>query len=72
MIEGHTSSDGDNDSNLKLSKMRAEAVKVFLVNLGVNPDRLKTEGYGEDRPLKNNKTSEGRALNRRVQFRTEF
>ena len=72
IIEGHTSSDGQSESNLLLSKMRAAAVKDFLVKLGVNPDRLKTEGYGEDRPIADNETLEGRALNRRVQFRTEF
>ena len=72
IIEGHTSSDGQSESNLLLSKMRAAAVKDFLVKLGVNPDRLKTEGYGEERPIADNETLEGRALNRRVQFRTEF
>ena len=72
IIEGHTSSDGQSESNLLLSKMRAAAVKDFLVKLGVNPDRLKTEGYGEERPISDNETLEGRALNRRVQFRTEF
>ncbi len=72
IIEGHTSSDGQSESNLLLSKMRAASVKDFLVKLGVNPDRLKTEGYGEERPIADNETLEGRALNRRVQFRTEF
>ena len=72
VIEGHTSSDGQSDFNLKLSQMRAAAVKAFLVKLGVNPDRLKTEGYGEEKPLMDNETFEGRALNRRVQFRREF
>ena len=72
IIEGHTSSDGDANANLQLSQRRAAAVKVFLVNLGVNPDRLKTEGYGEERPIDDNQTLEGRAKNRRVQFRTEF
>ncbi len=72
VIEGHTSSDGEAEANLVLSQNRAAAVKAFLVNLGVNPDRLKTEGYGEERPFADNETQEGRALNRRVQFRTEF
>ena len=72
VIEGHTSSDGEAEANLALSQNRAAAVKAFLVNLGVNPDRLKTEGYGEERPIADNETQEGRALNRRVQFRTEF
>jgi OOP family OmpA-OmpF porin len=72
IIEGHTSSDGGAEANLELSQKRAAAVKAFLINLGINPDRLKTEGYGEDRPIADNETLEGRALNRRVQFRTEF
>ena len=72
IIEGHTSSDGETETNLNLSQNRASAVKAFLVNLGANPDRLKTEGYGEERPITDNDTPEGRALNRRVQFRTEF
>jgi outer membrane protein OmpA-like peptidoglycan-associated protein len=72
IIEGHTSSDGDADTNFALSELRAAAVKAFLVNLGVNPDRLKTEGYGEERPIADDTTLEGRAKNRRVQFRTEF
>ena len=72
VIEGHTSSDGDAEANQILSQMRADAVKAFLVNLGVNPNRLKTEGYGEERPMADDTTLEGRAQNRRVQFRTEF
>ena len=72
VIEGHTSSDGEAEANLVLSQNRAAAVKAFLVNLGVNPDRLKTEGYGEERPIDDNGTIQGRVLNRRVQFRTEF
>ena len=72
VIEGHTSSDGEAEVNLSLSQMRAAAVKAFLVGMGVNPDRLRTEGYGEERPISDNNTPEGRALNRRVQFRAEF
>ena len=72
VIEGHTSSDGETEANLELSQKRAAAVKAFLVNLGVNPDRLKTEGYGEEKPITDNESAEGRAQNRRVQFRTEF
>ena len=72
IIEGHTSSDGDEKANLILSKNRAEAVRDYLISIGVNPDRLKTEGYGEDRPLTDNETIEGRLTNRRVQFRAEF
>ena len=72
VIEGHTSSEGEAEVNLSLSQMRAAAVKEFLIGMGVNPDRLRTEGYGEERPMSDNETIEGRALNRRVQFRAEF
>ena len=72
IIEGHTSSDGDDEKNLILSKERAKAVKEYLIGIGVDPDRLKTEGYGEEKPLSDNDTMEGRILNRRVQFRAEF
>ena len=72
IIEGHTSSDGDANFNLELSQKRAEAVKSYLVKLGADPNRLKTEGYGESRPIQDNRTMQGRGLNRRVQFRTEF
>ena len=72
IIEGHTSSDGEEDDNLELSKRRADAVRDYLISVGVNPDRLKTEGYGEERPLSDNDTMEGRLTNRRVQFRAEF
>ena len=72
IIEGHTSSDGETGANLELSQKRAAAVKAFLVNLGTNPERLITEGYGEERPVADNDTQQGRAQNRRVQFRTEF
>ena len=57
---------------LYVDKNRAEAVRDYLISIGVNPDRLKTEGYGEERPLTDNDTIEGRLTNRRVQFRAEF
>ena len=58
--------------DLGVDKNRAEAVRDYLISIGVNQDRLKTEGYGEDRPLTDNDTIEGRLTNRRVQFRAEF
>lgn len=67
-IDGHTDSDGDDASNLKLSEQRAEAVKKVLVSLGVDGSRLKTKGYGESKPSSNNNTPEGKADNRRVEF----
>ncbi|MCC6720709.1 MAG: OmpA family protein [Bacteroidia bacterium] len=67
-IGGHTDSDGDDASNLKLSEQRAEAVRKLLVSLGVDGSRLKSKGYGESKPSSSNDTSEGKADNRRVEF----
>jgi OOP family OmpA-OmpF porin len=66
VIEGHTCSIGTEQYNLGLSQRRAESVKKFLVNSGIEPARLKTVGYGESRPIADNKTKEGRQRNRRV------
>lgn len=67
-IEGHTDSDGDDASNLQLSKDRAEAVKKTLIDLGIDGARLTTNGFGEAKPLNNNQTPEDKANNRRVEF----
>jgi len=72
VIEGYTSSDGDAVQNFNLSHKRANAVKAFLIQMGVNPERLRAEGFGEERPVFDNETLEGRVQNRRVQFRAEF
>lgn len=63
---GHTDSVGTEGYNQKLSMRRANAVKAFLVSKGVPADRVFTEGKGESKPVASNKTSEGRAQNRRV------
>jgi outer membrane protein OmpA-like peptidoglycan-associated protein len=68
-VIGHTSSDGDDKANLELSKKRAEAVKELLVTeFGLDADRLESEGKGETQPAGDNKTKEGKVLNRRVEF----
>ena len=67
-IEGHTDSDGSEAYNLKLSQSRASAVMTYLVEQGVQADRLEAVGFGESRPLDTNRTSEGKAANRRVEF----
>ena len=67
-IGGHTDTDGDDASNLKLSDARANAVKTQLVSMGIDATRLSTKGYGETMPIGDNKTFEGKAQNRRVEF----
>lgn len=68
-VIGHTSDDGDDQSNLQLSKKRAAAVKEILVTeFGIDASRIETDGLGETQPVADNKTSEGKAQNRRVEF----
>lgn len=68
-IVGHTDADGSDESNLKLSKDRAESVKDALVSVyGVSTDRLISEGKGESEPVGDNNTPDGKAQNRRVEF----
>ena len=68
-IIGHTDADGASDVNLKLSKVRAAAVKDALVSIyKISGDRLSTEGKGESDPVGDNNTTEGKAQNRRVEF----
>jgi outer membrane protein OmpA-like peptidoglycan-associated protein len=68
LIEGHTDSDGSNEYNLELSRLRAEAVRSVLVAGGVPPNRIETQGYGETRPIASNSSSTGKAQNRRVEI----
>ncbi len=65
---GHTDSVGSDAYNQKLSVRRSEAVKAYLVSKGVEKNRVYTEGKGEKQPVADNKTSEGRAKNRRVEI----
>lgn len=67
-IVGHTDNSGSNALNLKLSKARAEAVKKYLVDKGINSTRIETNGFGEDKPIAPNTTPAGREKNRRVEF----
>lgn len=70
MIEGHTDSDGSDESNVDLSKRRAEAVKNALVEVyDINAMRLTTAGKGESEPVGDNGTVDGKAQNRRVVFK---
>lgn len=68
LIEGHTDSTGANAYNLTLSKNRAQSVTNFLIQHGIDPDRLTTKWYGETQPKYDNSTVEGRSKNRRVEL----
>lgn len=67
-IEGHTDSTGSEAYNLELSRKRAQAVRTYLTEQGIEGRRLQSEGHGESRPEASNATREGRAQNRRVEF----
>jgi OOP family OmpA-OmpF porin len=68
VVGGYTDSVGDASANLKLSRARANSVKVFLVKRGVKPARLIVRGYGETKPIATNNTEAGRSKNRRIEF----
>jgi outer membrane protein OmpA-like peptidoglycan-associated protein len=68
-IEGHTDSTGPDAYNRDLSDRRAKSVKQYLIeHFQIDPDRLMTEGYGENEPISSNDTREGRQKNRRAEF----
>jgi len=68
-VGGHTSSEGSDAYNQKLSERRAASVESYLVEHGVVADRLTSKGYGESMPIADNNTQEGRELNRRVELK---
>jgi len=67
-IQGHTDSTGSDEHNLELSRRRADTVKAYLLLYDIAGDRLTTAGFGETKPVGDNETEEGRALNRRVEL----
>jgi len=67
-ISGHTDSTGSRALNMKLSRLRAESVRRYLINQGIEDYRLRAIGLGPDHPVTTNKTKEGRAKNRRIEF----
>ncbi|NNC82271.1 MAG: OmpA family protein, partial [Flavobacteriales bacterium] len=68
-IAGHTDDQGSDEYNLSLSQRRVESVVGYLVDAGIDSDRFKARGYGENIPIADNSSEDGRALNRRVEFR---
>lgn len=67
-IQGHTDDIGDDTKNMELSERRAKGVKDYLVSLGINNTRLKSQGFGETQPRVTNDSAENRAKNRRTDF----
>lgn len=67
-VEGHTDATGSAPVNQKLSEARAEAVVARLVEMGIDRSRLSARGFGQNTPIADNSTDEGRAKNRRVEF----
>ena len=71
-ISGHTDSTGNAKKNLELSIKRAKNVGTFLTEVGrIEAERISTEGFGDTKPVANNKTVEGRSLNRRIEVYIE-
>lgn len=68
-IGGYTDNTGDAAANLKLSQSRADNVRAELIQLGVAPDRLEAQGYGEEHPVADNNTEDGKQKNRRISMR---
>ena len=71
-VQGHTDNVCKRDYNIDLSERRAQAVRTYLIGKGVPATRLSAHGYGTDVPIADNKTKEGRAKNRRVEFNITF
>ena len=69
LIEGHTDSVGSDSYNMILSDKRAKAVRAYLIEQGIAPDRVEAIGFGETKPISSNNTATGREKNRRVEFR---
>ncbi|WP_196893468.1 OmpA family protein [Aureivirga marina] len=69
VIEGHTDNTGSNEHNQKLSMNRAKAVTEYLIKMGIEAKRIEYNGYGSTQPVSENKTVEGRKLNRRVTYK---
>jgi OOP family OmpA-OmpF porin len=67
-IAGHTDNKGDDDYNLRLSYERAAAARTYMVSKGIPAERIESRGYGETKPIADNKTAAGQAQNRRVDF----
>jgi len=68
-IQGHTDNLGNDKTNLRLSQLRADEVKMYFVRKGIDISRLRSVGYGEEFPVADNHSADGREMNRRVELR---
>ena len=68
-VSGHTDDRGKPEHNLELSRRRAESVKQYLVEEGIDPARITTRGAGPSEPIADNGNKRGRAKNRRIEFK---
>ena len=68
-IAGHTDNVGSPESNVKLSEERANAVRNYLIQKGIQPTRVTTKGYGDTQPVEDNSTEAGKQKNRRTEVR---
>jgi OmpA-OmpF porin, OOP family len=68
LVKGHTSSEGGDDYNMKLSETRSFSVKQYLISQGIVSERIASKGFGETQPVATNDTEDGRQRNRRVEF----
>lgn len=71
VLNGNSSAEGTDEHNMSLSVERANAVKTYLINTGVDGSNLTVKGWGESKPIESNKTEEGRVLNRRVEIKLQ-
>lgn len=67
-LEGYTDNTGDSNANKQLSLDRANAIQALLIQGGVDPARISTDGWGDEKPVASNDTEEGRAKNRRTEL----
>ena len=68
-VDGYTDNTGTEAANLSVSAKRAQAVRNYLINAGISPDRITANGYGQSNPVADNKTAAGRSKNRRVELK---
>jgi outer membrane protein OmpA-like peptidoglycan-associated protein len=68
-VGGYTDSSGSAELNRDISRQRAESVRQYLLMRGIDESRVTAVGYGEDYPIADNATAEGRAANRRVEIK---